>query len=54
MVVTRANASQRPPAPAEPKGLALSEPVFPQFPDRLNDAGPEVPPEKRKWAIPKT
>jgi hypothetical protein len=43
------NSNQRPPAPAEPKGLTLPEPVFPQFPDRLQDPGPEIPPEKRRW-----
>ena len=43
------NSSQRPPAPPEPKGLTLPEPVFPQFPDRLKDPGPEIPPEQRKW-----
>ncbi len=32
-----------------PKGLTLPEPVFPQYPERLDDPGPEVPPEKRKW-----
>ena len=31
------------------KGLTLPEPVFPQFPDKLNDPGPEDPPEKREW-----
>ncbi len=43
------NSSQRPPEPAEPKGLTLPEPVFPQYPDRLTDPGPETPPEKRQW-----
>src|ERR1700726_1818036 len=43
------NSSQRPPAPAQAKGLTLPEPVFPQFPGRLNDPGPETPPAKRKW-----
>jgi len=43
--------TQRPPAPAEEKGLTLPNPAFPQFPDRLNDPGPEVPPEKRKWGL---
>ena len=43
------NSNQRLPAPAEAKGLTLPEPVFPQFPDRLKDPGPETPPEKRKW-----
>jgi hypothetical protein len=43
------NSSLRPPAPPEPKGLTLPEPVFPQFPDRLKDPGPEIPPAHRKW-----
>ncbi len=43
------NSNQRPPAPAESMGLTLPEPVFPRFPDRLKDPGPETPPEKRKW-----
>src|ERR1700752_831591 len=43
------NSSQRPPAPAQAKGLTLPEPVFPQFPGRLDDPGPEIPPAKRKW-----
>jgi hypothetical protein len=42
------NSNQRPPAPAEAKGLTLPEPVFPRFPDRLKGPGPETPPEKRK------
>jgi MoaA/NifB/PqqE/SkfB family radical SAM enzyme len=44
-------ASQRPPAPAEPKGLFLPNPVFPQHAERLMDPGPDVPPQKRKWGI---
>jgi sulfatase maturation enzyme AslB (radical SAM superfamily) len=43
------NSTQHSPAPAEAKGLTLPEPIFPQFPERLNDPGPEAPPEKRKW-----
>ncbi len=43
------NSTQRPPAPSEAKGLTLPEPIFPQFPERLNDPGPETPPERRKW-----
>jgi MoaA/NifB/PqqE/SkfB family radical SAM enzyme len=45
------NSIQRSPAPAEAKGLTLPEPIFPQFPERLNDPGPETPPEKRKWGV---
>jgi hypothetical protein len=41
------NSAQRSPALVEAKGLTLPEPIFPQFPERLNDPGPEVPPEKR-------
>jgi len=37
------NSNQRPPAPAEAMGLTLPEPVFPRFPDRLKDPGPETP-----------
>ena len=45
------SATQRPPAPAEGKGLPLPNPVFPQFPDRLNDPGHEVPREKLTWGL---
>ncbi len=30
-------------------GGVLPEPVFPQFPEKLADPGPETPPEKRQW-----
>jgi hypothetical protein len=43
------NSAQRPPAPAKAKGLALPQPIFPQFPERLNDSGPAMPPAKHKW-----
>jgi len=45
------NSTQRSPAPAEAKGLTLPEPIFPQFPERLRDPGPEAPPERRKWGV---
>ena len=35
------NSGQRPPEPAQAKGLTLPEPVFPQFPERLDDPGPD-------------
>jgi len=38
-------------APA-PKGATLPEPVFPQFPEKLADPGPERPLEKRDWTWP--
>jgi MoaA/NifB/PqqE/SkfB family radical SAM enzyme len=40
------------PSPAEAKGTTLPEPVFPQYPELLNDPGPETPLEKRDWTAP--
>src|SRR6202008_3191900 len=38
------------PRAAGPKGLTLPVPVFTQYPEKLNDPGPEYPPEgNRKW-----
>ena len=34
------------------KGLKLPEPIFPQFPEKLSDPGPDTPPEKRDWTLP--
>ncbi|HXB67328.1 MAG TPA: radical SAM protein, partial [Candidatus Acidoferrales bacterium] len=45
------SANQRPPAPVQPKGFSLPNPVFPQHPKRLIDPGPDVPPERRKWGL---
>jgi hypothetical protein len=40
------------PRPVEPKGLTLPTPVFPQYVQKLNDPGPERPPEgNRKWGV---
>jgi MoaA/NifB/PqqE/SkfB family radical SAM enzyme len=44
-------ANQRPPAPVQPKGLSLPNPVFPQHPKRLIDPGPDIRPERRKWGL---
>jgi hypothetical protein len=33
------------PRAAQPKGVTLPVPVFPQYPEKLNDPGPERPPE---------
>jgi hypothetical protein len=38
------------PVPPMSKGLALPEPPFPQYPERLKDPGPERAPEKRQWS----
>jgi sulfatase maturation enzyme AslB (radical SAM superfamily) len=35
-----------------PRGATLPEPIFPQFPEKLADPGPETPPEKREWTWP--
>jgi MoaA/NifB/PqqE/SkfB family radical SAM enzyme len=35
--------------PPTPKGLTLPEPVFPQYPEKLSNPGPDSPPEKRDW-----
>src|SRR6201998_4094244 len=37
--------------PPSPKGLTLPEPVFPQYPEKLADPGPEIAPEKRDWSL---
>jgi len=34
------------------KRMTLPEPVFPQYPDKLLNAGPETIPEKRDWTVP--
>jgi hypothetical protein len=37
------------PATLASKGLTLPELSFPRFADLFRDAGPEVPPEGRRW-----
>lgn len=40
------------PTPVAPKGLSLPVPVFPQYPKKLADPGPQKPPEgNRKWGL---
>jgi hypothetical protein len=34
------------------KGMTLPEPVYPRFPEKLSDPGPETPPENRDWTLP--
>lgn len=43
------NSGPQKPTPVQSKGLTLPEPVFPQYPEKLNNPGPSVPPEKREW-----
>ncbi len=37
------------PQPPTAKGMVFPEPVFPKYPQKLSDPGPEIPPEKRDW-----
>ncbi len=37
------------PLPPEERGESFPEAVYPRFPERCSDPGPEVAPEKRKW-----
>ncbi|HEV3218692.1 MAG TPA: radical SAM protein, partial [Candidatus Acidoferrales bacterium] len=46
------NSNPQGPAPALVKGQELPEPVFPQFPEKLRNPGPEVAPETRDWHAP--
>jgi MoaA/NifB/PqqE/SkfB family radical SAM enzyme len=34
------------------KGLNLPEPIFPRFPEKLSEPGPETIPDKRQWTLP--
>jgi len=45
------HSSREPAKPAAVKGLTLPEPVFPQYPEKLVDPGPEIAPEKRDWSL---
>ncbi len=42
-------ANPQPPSPPKDNGRKLPEPVFPQFPEKLADPGPDRPPARRKW-----
>jgi MoaA/NifB/PqqE/SkfB family radical SAM enzyme len=33
------------------KGMTLPEPIYPQFPEKLSNPGPETAPEKRAWTL---
>jgi MoaA/NifB/PqqE/SkfB family radical SAM enzyme len=43
------HANSLPPQPAASKDATLPVPVFPRYPMRLHDPGPDTPPERRKW-----
>jgi pyruvate-formate lyase-activating enzyme len=44
------HSAPKPPAPPAPRGATLPEPVFPQRPELLADAGLDSPPERREWS----
>jgi len=39
------------PKPPVHQVLILPEPVYPKFPEKLSDSGPETAPEKREWTL---
>ena len=45
------DSSKQPVRLATVKGLTLLEPVFPQYPEKLADPGPETASEKRDWSL---
>src|SRR5215471_15571630 len=44
------HSAPKPPAPPVPRGEILPEAVFPRYPERLNNPGPDVQPERRHWS----
>ena len=46
------NSASSGPTPAVQTGATLPEPVFPQYPELLNDPGPAEIPEERDWTYP--
>jgi hypothetical protein len=44
------SASERPRPPLD-KGMSLPDPIYPRFPEKLSDPGPEAPPERREWTL---
>src|SRR5246127_1555938 len=45
------NSGSSGPSPAAVKGETLPQPVFPQYPELLNDPGPKTAPPKRDWTM---
>jgi hypothetical protein len=45
------SASDGPDVPVD-KGMTLPEPIYPRFPEKLSDPGPETPPDRRDWTLP--
>ena len=39
-----------PPTPPQRIGATLPQPIFPQYPEKLKDPGPETVPERRIWS----
>ena len=45
------SASEGPELPVD-RGMTLPEPVYPRFPEKLSDHGPETPRDHRDWTLP--
>src|SRR5581483_10096860 len=46
------NPTQKPIAIPKSKGMALPQPVFPHYSEKLSDPGPATAPEHRDWTLP--
>jgi hypothetical protein len=46
------NSESHGPEPPINKGMTLPEAIYPRFPEKLSDPGPETRPEERKWTLP--
>lgn len=46
------NSAAGPAVPPAVMGTTLPEPIFPQYPEKLSDPGPDVPLAKRNWTLP--
>lgn len=46
------NSGSQSPEPLVSNGDVLPEPIYPRFPEKLSDPGPDVPPEHRDWTWP--
>jgi MoaA/NifB/PqqE/SkfB family radical SAM enzyme len=45
------NSASAAPEPPVDKGMSLPDPIYPRFPEKLSDPGPETPPESRNWTL---
>lgn len=50
MIKLMNSGSHEPELPVD-KGMILPEPIYPRFPEKLSDPGPETPSEKQRFAV---